>query len=182
MGNPILPAVTSPWGDYLPGTPNNLQTVSALLGDAGDTSDGFDDAMAAIEAELSVTDALEQAWLAAEAPFETAADVYMAITDEISGILATATALYDVTESGLGTAILALAGIGAAPQPPQLPPPPGLPNVNVPQPVDISELIAGLVSAQLEPLQASIEPITADEELIDTDLNNIALQFGLDGL
>jgi hypothetical protein len=157
MGNPILPPVVPPWGVYTPGVPNNLLTVTALLGDAGDSSDGFDDAYAAVSAIFAITDPIEQAWLAEEPVFEAAADVYMAITDEISGILAVATALYDVTESGLGAAIISLTGLGNAPQPASLPPIPGLPNVVVPQPVDITALIATVTGGEIESAVDEIE-------------------------
>ena len=177
MGSPILPPVVAPWGVYTPGIPNNLATVQALQGDAGDSTDGFDDAYNAVAGVLATADAAEQAWLDAEAPFEAAADVYMAITDEISVELAAAASLYDVLESGLGTAIAALAGLGAGPQPISLPPIPGLANIAVPQPVDLTALIASSVGAQIAPLIEVEQQVTEEEAMLEDDFISLEQEF-----
>ncbi len=128
---------------YTQGTLGFADLVNSLEGDAGDPSDGFDAALAIVEAAadaMSVTLTVNDQMLEAASD---AADVYDAITDEISTELAAATTIYDAAEEALTVAIDAQQALGDEPGPFSLPGIPGLAAIIDPGAFDIFGWIYG---------------------------------------
>lgn len=146
--NPIPTPSSSEWPDNLvlftPGTPNNLATVEAALGDVGTSADGFDAALAgvmALTAGLDADNATSDAMIAALAVLEEA---YEAVGDEVSAELAAQTAIYDADEAALQGAILAMSAAPLPSFPPSIPQLPGLPSIAIPAGVDVTALISAV--------------------------------------
>lgn len=168
----LIPPFPAGWGEYTPGTPGFLALVQSLQGDAGDTSDGFDDAFALVS---SAVDDMGDLMAAGDPTVDTIASAaadYEAITDEISTELEIATALYDTAEAGLLTAIAIQEAMGNEPGPFSIPGLPSLAAIALPDAFDLLGFIvqsinnaltamAGLIEAYVQGVIAALTSPTA---------------------
>lgn len=137
----LIPPFPAGWGVYTPGTPGFLDLVNSLEGDAGDASDGFDDAFALASSAVDAIGDLMSTGDPLVDEVSSAADDFNSITDEISDELEAATALYDTAEAGLLTAIaIQEAGLNE-PGPFSIPGLPALASVALPDALDLLGMV-----------------------------------------
>ena len=176
---PIIAIPPPPYGLYQPGTPGFAQLVSDALGNTGTAADGFDAALAATMAVVTTTDAQAATSDTMIAALSAAADTYNAITDEISAELEAATLLYDASESGLLDALVNLGTLGNGPAPASLDPLPGLPNIAIPAAVDVTQLIASVVSPLIS--SAETDLISLFEQYVNSQPVSVGTGLGPGG-
>jgi hypothetical protein len=136
--------------------PNNLATVEALQGDAGDSADGFDDAFSAVMGLFAGIEAAAATSDSMITSLSAAIDTYDAINDNCDLELAGVLAIGDTLEPLLGSLINMIPLLGSGPADISLPGIPGLANIVAPIPVDLTSLIEGLVTGAVAQLEQDV--------------------------
>jgi hypothetical protein len=139
------------------GTPAFTQLALTTLGDAGDFSDGFDDAFNAVAAALTALDAGSVTGDTLLAALDGPLADFLALGDDVNDLLVAGTVISDGWEAAVQTSIFnAGYGLPAVPAISILAAP-GLPSVALPALVDLTAAIAGIAGAVVQEFEQGLE-------------------------